>query len=161
MTIIEVFTDGACSGNGTANSAGGVGVHFPSRPDMNVSERLPDTPKPTNNRSELLAVVRALQQCDLIDPNKTYSAMIKSDSQLACNTVNTWLKTWKKAGWLKKDKKPPQNLDILKTLDDLLQHRLVHMKHVRAHTSGQDSDSLHNAIADRLATRAIVPCDGN
>lgn len=155
MPVIVVYTDGACSGNGTTSSSGGIGVHFPEWPNMQLQEALPPHPPPTNNRAELLAVLRALQQCDVIDPSRTWPVLIKSDSQLVCNTLNSWMASWKKRGWLKSDRKTPLNLDLLQQLDNLMSPRNVTLRHVRAHTSGRDEDSLHNAVADRLATASL------
>ena len=157
MNTVHVFTDGACSNNGTTYSQGGLGVFFPEWREHNLSEKLPITPRATNNRAELSAVVRALQQCDLIDPNKEARLVVHSDSALVCGTVGTWMHTWKRLGWLKLNRRPPSNLDLLQTLDGLLQHRTVIMKHVRAHTGRLDPDSMHNAAADELATSAVRP----
>lgn len=153
--VIEVFTDGGCTSNGRKGSRGGLGVHFPQFPELDLSESLPAYPAPTNNRAELLAVVRSLQQCAILDPVFEQKVVIKSDSQLACKTVNCWLRTWKNQKWLKQDGRPPVNLDILKCLDQLLLRRKVMMIHVKAHTGRKDFDSVHNDIADRLASRAI------
>ena len=152
---IRAFCDGGCVNNGKKGSQGGLGVVFPDRPDMNLSEKLPSRPPPTNNRAELLAVIRCLQQCEVIDPTHTAQAMIKSDSNLACRTTNEWLKGWKRNNWKKPDGKPPLNLDLLKTLDILISSRRVYMSHVKAHTGRTDFDSIHNDMADRLATQAI------
>ena len=153
--IIEIFTDGGCTSNGRKGSRGGLGVHFPQFPELDLSESLPAFPAPTNNRAELLAVVRSLQQCAILDPEFKKKVVIKSDSQLACKTVNSWLRVWKAKNWLKQDRRPPLNLDILKCIDQLLSRRKVTMIHVRAHTGKNDFNSVHNDIADRLASRAI------
>ena len=79
---------------------------------------------------------------------------MKSDSQLACKTVNGWLRGWQSAGWQKQNGN--QNLDIFKLLDSLLSLRTVQMLHVRAHTGKKDYETVHNNIADQLASRAIV-----
>lgn len=76
---IEVFTDGSCIGNGRKNSRGGVAVVFPKHPECNHSEALQGM-KATNNRAELLAIIRAIQIVDnRIDPSKRMSIVIKTD----------------------------------------------------------------------------------
>ena len=153
---IVAFTDGACLGNGTDSSHGGIGVIFPDHPGLQLSEPVPSQPQPTNNRCEMVAVLRAVQQSDMIDPACKLPLLIKSDSQLMCSTVNCWLEGWKRAGWKKQDGKPPANLDVLIDLDALLQRRRVCLVHVKAHTKRQDTDSAHNAAADRLANKAAI-----
>ncbi|DBA84838.1 TPA: hypothetical protein ACH3X1_005866 [Trebouxia sp. C0004] len=155
MSVIEAFTDGACSGNGTKHSVGGVGVHFPAHPAYDVSEALLQPPKATNNRAELTAVIRALQVCDTINPDRKRGVHIKSDSQLVVNTVTCWMAKWKKAGWTKAGGGAVSNVDLLQTLDAFIANRRVTLTHVRAHTSGKDADSVSNAVADKLARAGV------
>ena len=151
---IYCFTDGAAQGNGRKGCKAGLGVVFPAQPDLNLSEALPSVPTPTNNRAELLAIIRAIEQSDFIDPTKTQSLNIKSDSELCVSTCNAWMSGWKRNGWRKRDKTVPKNLDLLKKLDMLMSMRQVKLLHVRAHTRGDDDDSKFNEWADKLATQA-------
>lgn len=151
---IYCFTDGAAQGNGRKGCKAGLGVVFPAQPDLNLSEALPSVPTPTNNRAELLAIIRAIEQSDVIDPNKSQPLHIKSDSELCVSTCNSWLSGWKRNGWRKRDKSVPKNLDLLKKLDMLMSIRQVNLVHVRAHTRGDDDDSKFNEWADKLATQA-------
>ena len=155
LSTVLAFTDGACQGNGRRCSRGGIGVVFPEHRHLDLSERLPALPPATNNRAELLAVLRSMSLCDTIDPDRKALLLVRTDSQLACNTMNKWLTGWKARGWKKQDGTPPMNIDILKALDSMRsQGRRVSLEHVRAHTGRQDRDSRYNAIADLLATQA-------
>jgi ribonuclease HI len=152
---ILAYTDGSATENGKQTSLGGIGVVFPEYMHLNVSEVYGNRARPpTNNRTELGAVLKAIQVADTIDPQRECELHIKSDSQLTCNTVNDWLHKWKQAGWKKSDGKTPLNLDLLKTLDIGMQGRKLRLQHVRAHTNRQDPDSKYNAMADRLAKSA-------
>ena len=151
---IYCFTDGAAQGNGRKGCKGGLGVVFPAQPNLNLSEALPSYPVPTNNRAELLAIIRAIEQSDTIDPDRSQPLHIKSDSQLCVSTCNSWLSGWKCNGWRKRDKTVPKNVDLLKKLDLLMSKRRVKLEHVRAHTRGEDDDSKFNEWADKLATQA-------
>lgn len=151
---IDCFTDGAAQGNGRKGCKGGLGVVFPAQPNLNLSEALPSYPVPTNNRAELLAIIRAIEQADAIDPDRSQPLHIKSDSQLCVSTCNSWLSGWKRNGWRKRDKTVPKNMDLLKKLDLLMSQRKVKLEHVRAHTRGEDDDSKFNEWADKLATQA-------
>lgn len=151
---IEVFTDGSCIGNGRKTSRGGAAVVFPDYPEFDHYEALEGI-KATNNRAELLAIIRAIQIVDTgIDPSRSKSIIIKTDSMLCVRTVTDWMKQWKQRGWKKADNQTPKNLDLLKQLDIMLTTRKVHLKHVAAHTGRQDHDSRFNALADRLAVKA-------
>ena len=120
---IHCFTDGAAQGNGRKGCKGGLGVVFPAQPNLNLSEALPSYPVPTNNRAELLAIIRAIEQSDTIDPDQSQPLHIKSDSQLCVSTCNSWLSGWKRNGWRKRDKTVPKNVDLLKKLDLLMSKR--------------------------------------
>ena len=155
LSTILAFTDGACRGNGRRCSRGGLGVVFPEHRHLDLAERLPDKPPATNNRAELLAVLRSMSLCDTIDPDRKALLLVRTDSQLACNTLNKWMAGWKARGWKKQDGREPMNIDILKSLDRMRsQGRRVLLEHVKAHTGRQDRDSRYNAIADLLATQA-------
>lgn len=152
---IVCYTDGSAIGNGLRGCRGGVGVCWPAHPELDLSEALRTPPLATNNRAELTAVIRAVQLADEhIDPERRWVLLIKSDSMLVVNTVTTWMKAWKRAGWAKRDGRPPLNLDLLQRLDELMARRRIVVQHVRAHTGRQDVDSQMNALADRLATAA-------
>ena len=149
---LVAYTDGAASGNGRRDCKGGVGVAWLHHSEYNVSERLTAPPRATNNRAELTAIIRALQIADIIDPSRVKPLVVKSDSLLCVKTCSIWLETWRKTGWKKRDGKTPLNTDLLRLLAALLSSsRKVSFVHVPAHTNGVDIDSVHNALADRLA----------
>ena len=150
---IEAFTDGACPSNGRHAKIAGAGVAFPERPDLNVSETIRD--HPTNNRGELTAILRALEVADnKIDPARRRPIIIYTDSQLCIDSFTKWIDGWKKNNWMKKDKTPVLNDDLLKAVDARMQRRRVTFVHVRAHTGKKDRSSVMNALADELATGA-------
>ena len=153
---ILCYTDGSAIGNGSRGCRGGVGVVFPDHPERNVSEPLAFSPTPTNNRAELTAILRAIEQADAIDPGRTRTLLIKSDSKLCVSTCTSWLAAWKPNGWRKRDGTPAKNPDLLRRLDALMAVRRVRLEHVRAHTGGRDPDSVHNHAADRLANAGAV-----
>ena len=150
MNPIICFTDGACPKNGKAGITGGIGIYFPNE-NIKVSEPVPNA---TNNKSELSAILRALQIVLQIDPGHGRSVTIYTDSQLAINTFTKWVKGWKRANWKKRDGEKPKNLDIIIAVDAILQYRKVAFKYVPAHTGRQDFESLGNDMADKLATSA-------
>lgn len=150
-STIDVYTDGACPSNGRGASVAGVGVAFPDHPDLNVSEALRD--RPTNNRAELSAILRALEVADeRIDPARRRAVRVHTDSMLCVNTFTKWLAGWKRNGWRKADGAPVMNADLVRAVDERVRGRArVEFVHVRAHTGRADRDSRFNALADELA----------
>ena len=152
-----VFTDGACSNNGKASSAAAWAMIWPYHPEFDASGLVPHPPAPTNNRAELLAIVKAMQCArDMIDPTGEKPLDIFSDSLLAVNTMMSWMPTWKKRGWRKSDNQPVANLDLLQQLDILMQHRpFTRITHVKAHTRQTDWKSIQNDRVDKAARSAL------
>lgn len=79
---------------------------------------------------------------------KEQNAIVYSDSSYAVQTLNKWMLSWQKKGWIKSDKKPPENLDIIKAYYDLyMQGYRIQMQHIKGHVG-----TIGNEIADQLAT---------
>ncbi|KZO97770.1 hypothetical protein CALVIDRAFT_562669 [Calocera viscosa TUFC12733] len=135
-----VYTDGACSGNGQLGARGGVGVYW--GPGMtNVAERLGGAQ--TNNRAELIALVRALET----DPDPSTPLMIKTDSSYSIQCMRDWLPKWRKNGF-RTGNGPVKNKELLLYLSSLMDDRPGHLKlqHVRGHMG-----IAGNEMADQLA----------
>jgi ribonuclease HI len=140
MTII-IYTDGACSANGTSAAFGGMGVHFPGREYPDISEKYVPTSSssiPTNNICELLAIKLALERTDF-DTDK----IIYSDSAYCVNIFNTWLKSWKVQGILQSK----ANWELILEIDDLLAKNSGSVTLIHVGRSSHPG----NVIADRLA----------
>ncbi|RUM88192.1 MAG: ribonuclease HI [Thermodesulfatator sp.] len=138
--VVEIFTDGACSGN---PGPGGWGALLRYKEH---EKRLSGySSRTTNNRMELLAAIRALEA--LKHPCKV---IITTDSQYVKNGITTWLPGWKNRGWRRAGNKPVKNEDLWKRLDSLCQKHKVTWKWVRGHAGHAE-----NEIADSLATQAI------
>jgi len=142
-----VYTDGACSGNGQRGAKGGVGVYW--GPGMKtVAERLPGVQ--TNNRAELIAIVRALET----DPDPASPLLLKTDSIYSIKCLRDWLPKWRANGF-RTASGPVKNKELLLYLSSLMDDRPGHIKlqHVRGHAGIEG-----NEMADRLAVSgAILP----
>lgn len=143
MTI-KIFTDGSCIGNGGEDCRGGWGV-FVDRGaetfEFSGCER--DT---TNNRMELMAVIRGLEIMNVQVPLE-----IHTDSQYVKNGITTWIKGWKKNGWRTANKQPVKNQDLWERLDKVAAQRQVSWHWVKGHNG-----TYGNEDADRLATAAAA-----
>ncbi|CAG2114246.1 unnamed protein product, partial [Medioppia subpectinata] len=90
----EMYTDGACHGNGMAGARAGIGVHFPNRPDKDISEPLAG--RQTNNRAEIQAARRALEVAKELGHSRVE---IKTDSEFMNKSVNEWSHKWRQNNW--------------------------------------------------------------
>lgn len=156
MDVI-VFTDGACSKNGSSSAKAGYGVHFPNKELSDISKPFTKSPI-TNQRAELYAIYSAIKK---ITAKLDYAtATIYTDSEYSMNCITKWLKSWKKNGWKTANKKEVKNKDIIIKIDKILsEHKNITFKHVRAHTGKTDALSIGNAKADKLATEGATKND--
>lgn len=134
---VEIFTDGACSGN---PGPGGWGAIL--RYNGHTKELSGGEPNTTNNRMELTAVIEALGS--LKEPCRV---TLTTDSKYVCDGINKgWAMSWQKNGWRKADKKPALNPDLWEKLLNLLDIHTVELKWVKGHAGHPE-----NERCDKLA----------
>lgn len=137
MKQVEIFTDGACSGNPGPGGWGAV-LRYGSA----EKELLGGAADTTNNRMELSAVIAALSA--LKEPCKV---TLTSDSKYVIDAVTKgWAKKWQANGWVKSDKKPALNADLWEKLLALLEKHDVRFVWVKGHAGHPE-----NERCDRLA----------
>lgn len=134
---VEIFTDGACSGN---PGPGGYGAIL--RVGEHVKEISGGEANTTNNRMELMGVISALSAlkypCDVV---------LTTDSKYVVDSVTKgWAKKWRANNWTKSDKKPALNADLWEKLLDLLEVHNVRFVWVKGHAGHPE-----NERCDRLA----------
>ncbi|ETS59837.1 hypothetical protein PaG_06140 [Moesziomyces aphidis] len=150
-----VYCDGSATGNGKKGARAGYGVWFEDQAlhHLNEARRLPGKIQ-TNNRAELLAIVRAIQLC----PNDGRQLLIFTDSQYSMDAATKWIDGWRERGWVTATGKEVLNKDLIVQLDHELTTRFPKptMAFVKGH-SGIEG----NEIADRMAKLgATLPeCD--
>lgn len=141
MSAVDIFTDGACSGN--PGPGGWAAILRSGNAEKEIFGGETHT---TNNRMELTAVIRGLEAL------KRHSLVtVHTDSRYVMDGVTQWLKRWKSNGWKTADKKPVKNDELWRELDALCARHDVRWRWVRGH-SGHDE----NERADSLA-RAAIP----
>ena len=129
--FVEIFTDGACSGNPGPGGWGAVLRYNGREKELSGGER--DT---TNNRMELTAVIKALEQ--LKEPCKV---MLTTDSKYVSDGVSKgWAVSWQKIGWRKADKKPALNPDLWERLLELLKIHNVTINWVKGHAGHPENE---------------------
>ncbi len=137
MKTIEIFTDGACSGNPGPGGWAAILRFNGTEKELSGGEK--DT---TNNRMELTAVIKALEA--LKYPCKV---ILTTDSKYVCDAINQkWVYSWKENNWRKKDKKPALNPDLWQQLLSLLDIHNVEFRWVKGH-----NDHPENERCDKLA----------
>ena len=138
--MIEIYTDGACSGN---PGAGGWGVLL--RIGNIETELCGGEPATTNNRMELLAVIEALQF--LAQP---VEARIYTDSQYVQKGISVWIHQWKRRGWKTASNAPVKNEDLWRRLETLTAPHQLAWHWVRGHAGHPE-----NERADALARAGL------
>ncbi len=140
MKRIEMFTDGACSGNPGPGGWGTILRYNGIEKELSGGEA-----QTTNNRMELTAVIRGLEAL-----KEKCSVVITTDSRyVADGIVNGWAKSWRAKGWVKGDKKPALNPDLWGRLLDLIDEHEVEIKWIKGHAGHPE-----NERCDRLAVAA-------
>ncbi len=148
MKTVELFTDGACSGN---PGPGGYGIVL--RYGTAEKEISGGDASTTNNRMELSAVIVGLSA--LKEPCKV---ILTTDSRYVVDAVTKgWVYGWKKRGWVKADKKPALNSDLWEQLLPLLEKHEVTFNWVRGHAGHPENERCDRlAVAERDKYSAAV-----
>lgn len=141
MKRVEIYTDGACSGNPGPGGWGAV-LRY-NRTEKEISGGAANT---TNNRMELSGVIEAFRL--LKEPCEV---LLCSDSKYVCDAISKgWAKGWQKNNWRKSDKKPALNADLWEALLALLDKHRVTVQWIKGHAGHPE-----NERCDRLAVAAI------
>ena len=138
--MINIYTDGACSGN---PGKGGWGAYIEA--ENSVEELSGYENSTTNNRMELTAVIKALEYIQ-----NHVEINIFTDSKYVMDGINSWIKNWKKNNWKTSNKKPVKNKDLWEKLDSLTINQKIKWTWVKGHNG-----NIGNEKADFLATEAI------
>ena len=144
---MEIYTDGACSGNPGPGGWGAVLRYGPHERDLHGGEAAATT----NNRMELTAAIRALET--LTRPSVV---RIWTDSTYVKDGVTSWMTRWKTNGWLTGAKKPVKNTDLWQRLDEALTPHQVEWHRVKGHAGRPDDER-----ADRAAARGLHETSGH
>ncbi|WP_374654489.1 ribonuclease HI [Dongia sp.] len=141
LKVVDVFTDGACSGNPGPGGWGAILRYGAVEKELSGGEAIT-----TNNRMELMAAISALEAL-----KGNIHVRLHTDSQYVKNGITSWIHNWKRSGWKTADKKPVKNVDLWQRLDAALKGHKIDWIWVKGH-NGHDE----NERADALA-RAAVP----
>lgn len=136
---VIIYTDGACIGNPGPGGWAAVLIHSEKQREMSGGEA-----HTTNNRMEMMAIIRALQALKGAHPVQVFT-----DSKYVSDGMQKWLAQWQRNNYRKSDGKPVKNADLWKDLDILVKKRQVSWHWVRGHNG-----DINNERADVLARQA-------
>ena len=141
MSEVEIFTDGACSGN---PGPGGWGVLL--RYGASEKELFGGEEATTNNRMELMAAIKAIEAM-----KRPARARLHTDSTYVRDGITRWIGGWKANGWKTSAKKPVKNVDLWQRLDALAAGHEIEWRWVKGHAGHPD-----NERADMLARKGLA-----
>ncbi len=139
MDHVEIFTDGACSGNPGPGGWGAILRAKGTEKELSGSEK-----QTTNNRMEMMAVIAALEAL-----KRPCRVTITTDSQYVMKGMTEWLPGWKAKNWKTAAKKPVKNAELWQRLDKAIAPHEVKWEWVRGHNGHPE-----NERADQLAVAA-------
>jgi len=137
---VEMYTDGACSGNPGPGGWGALLLHNAHRRELKGGET-----ETTNNRMELMAVIKGMQAL-----KNHCKVVIYTDSTYVMKGITEWIGAWKRRGWKTAAKKPVKNVDLWQQLEAALDGHDVKWRWVKGH-----SGNPGNERADELARQGI------
>ena len=140
--IVQIFTDGACSGNPGPGGWGAILRYEGREKELKGGEAVT-----TNNRMELMGAIAALETL-----TRDCKVELYTDSIYVRDGISKWIHGWRRNGWRTADKKPVKNAELWQRLDQAMARHDVSWHWVRGH-AGHDE----NERADLLAREGMAP----
>jgi ribonuclease HI len=137
---VEIFTDGACSGNPGPGGWGALLRFGDTERELSGAE-----PATTNNRMELMAAIVALEAL-----TRPTSASLTTDSTYVRDGITSWIHNWKRNGWRTAGRKPVKNVDLWQRLDEAAASHTIEWRWIKGHSGHPENERV-----DELARRAI------
>jgi ribonuclease HI len=139
--VVEIYTDGACSGNPGPGGWGALLRYGTREKELCGGEATPTT----NNRMELMAPIRALESL-----TRPATVRLYTDSSYVRNGIMSWVPRWKTNGWRTADKQPVKNVDLWQLLEAAVARHEIEWHWVKGHSGHPE-----NERADRLAAQGL------
>lgn len=139
---LEIYTDGACLGN--PGPGGWAALIIDNNQERILSGNNEMT---TNNRMELLAVIKALESI-----NHHLEITIYTDSKYVINGITSWIKKWKTNDWKNSSKTPVKNIDLWKILDVSSQKKKIKWVWVKGHSGNTYNDRVDEIARNQAET---------
>ena len=144
MPDVEIYTDGACSGNPGAGGWGAILRYGTVEKELSGGES-----ETTNNRMELTAVIEALKAL-----KKPCNIVLYTDSRYVMDGVNEWMPNWKVNGWRTSNKKTPvKNIDLWQSLESLLEIHKIKWVWVKGHNGHPENERVDKLAREQAKSR--------
>lgn len=151
MKKVIIYTDGACSGNPGAGGYGAVLIHGTAKKELSAGYRLT-----TNNRMEILAVIKGLEA--LKEPCEV---VLYSDSRYVVDAIEKgWAVKWKKNNWMRNNKDKAVNVDLWIRLLELLQIHKVEFQWVKGHANNPGNERCDFLAREAIANGNLLEDEG-
>jgi len=137
---VDIYTDGACSGNPGPGGWGALLRYGDNEKELSGGEA-----HTTNNRMEMMAVIRALEAL-----SQPCTVCLTTDSKYVSDGITRWLPGWRQRGWKTASRQPVKNTDLWQRLDALCAGHTIEWRWVKGH-----SGHIENERVDKLARDAI------
>ena len=141
--VVEIYTDGACSGNPGPGGWGAVLTYRGRKKEICGGE-----PATTNNRMELMAAIRALETL-----TRPATVHLYTDSVYLRSGITSWLASWRRNGWRTAAKQPVKNADLWQRLEAAAAPHQVEWRWVKGH-NGDPGNERADALANRGLTES-------
>ena len=145
---VEIYTDGACRGNPGAGGYAAVLLSAQHRKEISRGYR-----HTTNQRMELMAVIAALKELKQPAEVKLYT-----DSEYVRRGITSWLKEWKRRGWMTTSKTPVKNRDLWEQLAAETERHTVQWQWVKGHAGNSENERC-DALAQQAARGRVLETD--
>jgi ribonuclease HI len=139
---VEIWTDGACSGNPGPGGWGVVLRYGRHEKELKGGEALT-----TNNRMELTAAIEALESL-----TRPCAVSLHTDSQYLRGGITSWLAGWKRNNWRTANRKPVKNADLWRRLDAATARHDIQWLWVRGHAGNEENERADQLAREGMAT---------
>ena len=139
--VVDIFTDGACSGNPGPGGWGAILRYNGTEKELSGGE-----PGTTNNRMELMAAIMSLEAL-----TRPMNVRLHTDSQYVKDGITKWIHGWKAKGWRTAGNAPVKNMDLWQRLDTAAARHAIEFHWVRGHNGHPE-----NERADALARQGLA-----
>lgn len=146
--MLKIYTDGSCRDNGKKDAVGGWAFVILNN-ENKVGEASDYEINTTNNRMEMLAIIKAIQTVEILPFDK---CKIYTDSAYVHNCIKQkWYKNWITNGWVNSSKEPVKNKDLWEQLIPYFENERFEFNKVKGHANSDNIHHYWNNYVDKLA----------
>lgn len=150
MKSVQLFTDGSCLGNPGPGGYGALLIYNGSKKELSQGYK-----KTTNNRMELLAVIKGLEAL-----KQPCTLDITTDSNYVKDGITKWIINWKKNGWKTAAKQPVKNVDLWKALDEQVKGHTISWHWVKGHSGHPENELVDDLAREAAESKKLIEDTG-